>query len=213
MARKFLIICGILAMLWYVAMNIIVPPRYPGYDCVSQTISELSAIDAPTRSFWFILAVFYSILFIAFGLGVWLSAKGNRFLHIIAIVIMLDSLIGFFWPPMHKREVIAAGGGTLTDTLHLVWAFVHLLLMLLMIGFGAAVFEKPFRIFSVAIVLVFFVFGILTAIGSRGIEANQPTPWVGIWERINIGAYMAWVIVFAIKIMERNKILPARAAV
>ena len=213
MARKFLIICGILAMLWYVAMNIIVPPRYPGYDSVSQTISELSAIDAPTRSFWFILAVFYSILFIAFGLGVWLSAKGNRLLHIVAIVIMLDSLIGFFWPPMHKREVIAAGGGTLTDTLHLVWAFVHLLLMLLMIGFGAAVFEKPFRIFSVAIVLVFFVFGILTAIGSRGIEANQPTPWVGIWERINIGAYMSWVIVFAIKIMERNKIPPARAAV
>ena len=206
MARKSLLICGILAMLWYVAMNILVPMQYPGYDSVSQTISELSAIDAPTRSFWFILALFYSILFFAFGMGVWLSAKGHRFIRIVAIVILLDSLLGLFWPPMHTREVIAAGGGTLTDTLHLAWAFVHLVLMLLMIGFGAAAFGKPFRIFSAIIVLIFFVFGILTAFGSRGIEANQPTPWLGIWERINIAAYMCWVIVLAIKLLDRNLI-------
>ena len=105
---------------------------------------------------------------------------------------------------MHRREIIAAGGGTLTDTLHLVWAFVHLILMLLMIGFGAAAFGKGFLIFSVSIVLVFIVFGRLTTIESRGIEANLPTPSVGIWERINIGAYMIWVIVFAIMLLRRN---------
>lgn len=204
MARKSLLICGILAMLWYVAMNILVPMQYPGYDSTSQTVSELSAINAPTRTFWFVLAIFYSILFIAFGLGIWLSANGNRALRVVAAVILFDAVLGFFWPPMHQREIIAAGGGTLTDTLHLVWAFVHLVLMLLMIGFGASVLGKGFRIFSVAIVLIFIVFGILTTIESRGIEANLPTPYVGIWERINIGAYMIWVIVFVIMLMRRN---------
>ena len=204
MARKSLLICGILAMLWYVAMNILVPMQYPGYDSTSQTVSELSAINAPTRTFWFVLAIFYSILFIAFGLGIWLSANGNRALRVVASVILFDAVLGFFWPPMHQREIIAAGGGTLTDTLHLVWAFVHLVLMLLMIGFGASVLGKGFRIFSVAIVLIFIVFGILTTIESRGIEANLPTPYVGIWERINIGAYMIWVIVFVIMLMRRN---------
>ena len=106
---------------------------------------------------------------------------------------------------MHRREIIAAGGGTMTDILHLVWTFVHLVLMLLMIGFGASVFGKRFRIFSATIVLVFIVFGILTSIESRGIEANLPTPNVGTWERINIGAYMLWVIVFAILLLRRNK--------
>jgi hypothetical protein len=44
----------------------------------------------------------------------------------------------------------------------------------------------------------------LTTKESLGIEANLPTPHVGIWERINIGAYMLWVIVFAIMLLKRN---------
>lgn len=204
MAKKGLLICGILAMLWYVAMNILVPLQDPGYDSASQTVSELSAINAPTRTTWFVLGIFYSLFFIAFGIGIWLSSRGNRTLRIVATVILFDAVLGFFWPPMHQREILAGGGGTLTDTLHVVWAFVHLILMLLMIGFGASVFGKGFRIFSVVIVLVFMVFGILTTIDSPGVNANLPTPYIGIWERINICAYMLWVIVFALKLLKRN---------
>lgn len=137
MKNKTLLLCGIIAMFWYVAMNIVVPMYYPGYDIASYTISELSAIDAPSRTLWVIVAIAYSVLFMAFGFGVCRSSKGNRALRIAGAVIILDGLIGLFWPPMHRREVIAAGGGSMTDTLHLVWAFVHLMLMLLMIGFGA----------------------------------------------------------------------------
>lgn len=205
MVRTSLLICGILSMLWYVAINIIVPAQYPGYDFASQTVSEISAIDTPTRTLWFVLCTFYSLLFIAFGLGVWFSANRNRKLRFVAVVILFDAVWGFFWPPMHQREIIAAGGGTLTDTLHLVWAFVHLILMLLMIGFGAAAFGKGFRIFSVGIVLAFIVFGTMTTIESPGLQAGLPTPHLGIWERINIGAYMLWVIVFAILLLRKNK--------
>jgi hypothetical protein len=205
MVRKLLLLCGILAMLWYVAINIIVPLYYPGYNMASFTVSELSAIKAPTRTLWVTLCIFYSLLFIAFGAGIWLSADGNRKLRFVAWVIIFDSLIGFFWPPMHRREIIAAGGGTLTDTLHLVWAFVHLALMLLMIGVGAAAMDKRFRIFSLVIVFTFIVFGFLTSKESIGIERNLSTPHVGTWERINIGAYMIWVIVFAILLLKRNK--------
>jgi len=191
-------------MLWYVFMNSIVPPRYPGYDIASQTVSELSAIDAPTREYWFVLAIVYSLLFMAFGVGLWLSAKGNRKIRLVAAFILFDAVIGFFWPPMHRREVIAAGGGSSTDILHLAWAFVHLALMLLMIGFGAALFGKAFRIFSLAIVLIFVIFGILTTRDSSGLQANLPTPYLGIWERINIGAYMLWIIVFSVLMIKRK---------
>jgi len=204
MARKSLLICGIVSMLWYVVINIIVPAQYPGYDIASQTVSELSAIDIPTRRLWFVLCLFYSLLLLAFGLGIWLSAKGNRKLRFVGAIILFDAVLGIFWPPMHQREVIAAGGGTLTDTLHLVWAFVHLVLMLLMISFGAAVLGKGFRLFSAAIVLIFIVFGILTTRESLGLKANLPTPHVGIWERVNIGAYMLWIIVFANELLKRN---------
>lgn len=67
MLRKNLLISGIIATLWYIAINIIVPIQYPGYNISSQTVSELSAIGAPTRWLWFVFCLFYSILFIAFG--------------------------------------------------------------------------------------------------------------------------------------------------
>src|SRR5215471_11886591 len=41
------------------------------------------------------------------------------------------------WPPMHQRAVLAAGGGTLTDTMHVVWALVTVLLMTTAMGFVA----------------------------------------------------------------------------
>jgi hypothetical protein len=204
MVRKCLLICGIIAILWYVYMSIFVPMYYRGYNSNSQTISELSAIDAPTRHIWFALAMFYSLLFFAFGLGTWLSANDNNRLKVVAAIILFDAAFGWFWPPMHQREIIASGGGTLTDTLHLVWAFVHLVLMLLMIGIGASVFGKTFRIFSATVVLIFFVFGFLTTKESMGIPKNMPTPHAGTWERINITAYMIWVMVFALLLLRKN---------
>ena len=53
---KALLICGILSSLLYFAINIIVPMQYPGYNSASQVPSELSAIGAPTRILWLVLA-------------------------------------------------------------------------------------------------------------------------------------------------------------
>jgi hypothetical protein len=46
------LIGGIVSSLLYVAMNVFVAMQWEGYSSASQTISELSAIDAPTRSLW-----------------------------------------------------------------------------------------------------------------------------------------------------------------
>src|SRR5687767_12593955 len=82
MKRKILLVCGILSSLLYVAMNIFVPMQYEGYNSASQTVSELSAIDTPTRTLWVSLAIVYTLLVIAFGLGVWKSSEQNRNLRI-----------------------------------------------------------------------------------------------------------------------------------
>jgi hypothetical protein len=39
-----------------------------------------------------------------------------------------------------------------------------------------------------------FIFGILIGTEAPGISKNLPPPRIGIWERINIGACMRWVI-------------------
>lgn len=203
--QKALLFCGVLSSLWYVTINIFVPTLYEGYSPVSMTVSELSAIGAPTRIVWVLLVMPYPLLFAAFGWGVLKSARGIPKLRVMGSLIIVYCILNFYWPPMHQRDVIAAGGGTLTDTLHIVWAMVTLLFMMLLMGFGAAALGKRFRLFTIATWAIFILFGVLTGRESPGIDAGLPTPLIGVWERINIGAFMLWTIVFAIVLLHKEK--------
>jgi hypothetical protein len=199
MARKSLLVCGILSSLLYVAMTIFVAMQWEAYSSASQTISELSAIGAPTRSLWAVPGAIYTVLVTAFGWGVWKSAGRIRALRIAGGLILAYGSLGILWPfaPMHLRETLAAGGGTLSDTMHLVLASATVLLMLLAIGAAAAAFGARFRLYSLATLVILAVFGGLTFLDAPGIAANLPTPWIGVWERINIGVFLLWVVVLA----------------
>jgi hypothetical protein len=200
MLRKTLLVCGVLSSLLYVAMNILGAMQYEGYRSASQTVSELSAIGAPTRSLWAWLGPLYSLLVIAFGWGVRRSAGRNCPLRVVGSLIIAGfAVTGVAWPfaPMHSREVLAAGGGTLTDTMHILVGIVTALLMMLAIGFGATAFGKRFYLYSIATVVILVAFGTLTGFNAPRISANLSTPWVGVWERINIGAFLLWVAVLA----------------
>jgi hypothetical protein len=199
--RKILLVCGVLSSLLYVAMNVIVPMRFVGYSWLSQTVSELSAIGAPTRPLWAWLAAVYGLLLIAFGWGVCVSAGRDRPLRVIGSMLIAQGVIGFFWPPMHQREVLAAGGGTITDTMHIAFTMVWALLAMLAIGFGVASFGMRFRLYSIATILVLIVFGVWTGLDSPRMEANLPTPWIGLVERVNIGAFILWVVVLSILLL------------
>lgn len=201
-----LLMCGIWSSIWYLIINIIVPLQYDGYSIMSQTVSELSAIDTPTRDLWTFLCVFYTLLLIAFGCGIALIPNVNAKLMLAAMIIIFDAVFGFFWPPMHQRQVIAAGGGTLTDTLHIVWTIIHIVLMLIVIILVAAALGKGFRIYSIITVLTFLVFGILTTMESQGIQSGAPTPYIGIWERINMASYMLWLAVLALILLRQQEI-------
>lgn len=200
--RKILLLCGMLSSLYYVAINIFVPMQWEEYSIASQTVSELSAINAPTRPLWVGLCILYVFLFVGFGWGVLKSAEGKRPLRIMGVLIIVYSVFNLYWPPMHLR----GNEPTLTDALHITWAMMTLLFMMLMMGFGAAALGKRFRLFTIATFVVFIVFGVLIGVEAPGIPANLPTPRIGIWERINIGAFMLWVMVFGAALLNRKKL-------
>lgn len=207
MKNKILLTCGILSSLLYIAMNIIVPLHYPGYSSTSQTVSELSAIGAPTRMLWSIPGAFYTLLVLAFGYGVWKAGSRNRRVRITGALILAYGALGFLWPfaSMHRREVLAAGGGTFSDTLHLVLGGVTVLLMTLAMVVGAGAFGKKFRVYTLLTILVLLLFGGLTAAGAPGVGKNLPTPRIGVWERINIGVFLLWIVVLAIALWRKER--------
>jgi hypothetical protein len=102
---------------------------------------------------------------------------------------------------MHQRQVLAAGGDTVADTAHLILAGVTGALMFAAMAFGAAALGMWFRIYSIATIVILLVFGALTTANASRVAANLPTPWAGLWERINIGVFLLWVVVLAIVLM------------
>lgn len=204
--KKLLLCCGVLSSLLYAAIVIVTPLYWPDYNSAAQTISELSAIGAPTRTLWIWLCLPYTLLMIAFAYGVWRFAGQNRPLRIAGALLLAYGALGFVWPfaPMHLRETLAAGKATFSDTLHIALGVVTELLFLLALGFAAAAFGKGFRLYSVGTFAALLIFGILTFMGAPGVGANQPTPLIGLWERINIGLFLLWVIVLAIALLREG---------
>lgn len=208
MLRKFLLVTGIAASLLYLAMNIFIPPLFDGYSVRSQAISELSAIGAPTREVWTSLVLVYAVLMAAFGWGVWASAAGRRGLRVAGALVVVNSAIGLAWPPMQLRGQPMAT----TDVLHIVFAVVTVSLFFLTMAFAAGALGRGFRWYSIGTIVVFLVFGTLTALDAPRLAANAPTPWLGVWERINIGAYMLWIIVLAVRLLRRPRVVLAEPA-
>src|SRR5262245_36839148 len=108
--QRTLLAGGIVSSLLYVAMTIVVAAQWDGYDSASQTVSELSAIGAPTRLLWTLLGVPYTLLVTGFGWAVWQSSRRSRKLRIAGGLLLAYGALGVIWSfaPMHQRDVLAA---------------------------------------------------------------------------------------------------------
>jgi hypothetical protein len=200
--RSILLICGMLAALLYVGSDIIAAMSWEGYSYTAQTVSELRAIGAPTRPLLVPLLFIYTLLEIAFGLGVLAAAGRKRALRITGVLLIGLGILDLAGPlfPMHLR----GAEGTLTDVMHIIVTAVTVLLILLIIGFGAAADGKWFRVYSFATLLLLILTGAWAFLDAPRIAANLPTPWLGVRERINIYGYMLWMVVLAIVLLREH---------
>lgn len=203
--RQVLLGCGIVAPVWRGAMDVVGSLRYPGYSYRDQTISELSAQGAPTRTFMMVVSgIPYAALLIAFGVGVWSAAGGNRAGRISGAVIISEAAWGFVGGlafPMATRAAIAASEETLRNKMHVWYGIGMPILFVLATGFGARLLGTRFRYFSYTTILITIVFGVVQGVQAGALQANQPTPWMGVEERVTAYAPMLWFAVLAIGLL------------
>jgi hypothetical protein len=198
--QKTLLLCGLISSLLYVVTDIVAAICWEAYSYTSQTVSELIAIDAPTRPYIVPLFIIYALLIYAFGIGIWRSDSRKRVLRFAGIGLIGKEVLGlavtlFF--PIHMRGI----EGTLSDVMHGILTGVGVLFILLAMVFGAVASGKKFCFYSIGTIVILIIFGILTGTDASKIELNLPTPYMGVWERVNIFAYMLWVVVFAIGLL------------
>ena len=199
---KLLLSCGIVSSVLYIAIDLIASLRwYAGYSYLDQEFSELYAVGSPVRDRMIPLnGVPYLLLVLAFALGVWLSAGPKRAARATVAMLVGYAVLGFIGgvvTPMSTREALAAGERTLSNSLHPPMTALMSLFVLLAIGFGARLVGKRFRWYSYGTIFTMIVFGVSTFPFVSRMEANQPTPWMGVLERVNIYGIMLWVAVLA----------------
>ena len=199
--RNRFLICGIIASLLWAGTDILAGALWEGYNFISQSISELSAIGAPTRLFVFPLNLTCDVLLIIFGLSVWRSADQKRALRVTALMVVgtavMNGLASAFFP-MHLGESASS------NTMGVILGATGMVFFLLAVGFGAAAYRNWFRFFSIGILLAFFV---LTIVGLLRplIATGEPTSSIGIQERTMSYVYLMWVVVLAIVLLAAEK--------
>ena len=168
------------------------------YSSFSQAVSELTSISAPTRPLMLVEGFFYSVLLVAFGVGVRRSGPGNRGLRLTGTLLIVYGAVGPLWYPFPMTARGQLGSTTaVSDIVHVVLGVVDTLLFLSILAVGAAALGKRFRIYSISTLAVVVVFGALTFSYVPRIAAGQPTPWLGVVERLELGAFLLWVAVLA----------------
>jgi hypothetical protein len=200
--RKALLSCGIVSTLVYVAFNELAATRWDGYSRMSQAISELSSIGAPSRPVlipW--LAIVYTPLVIAFGVGVWRSAHGDRALQVIGALMIAYGISGPLWLPFPmtlRSEIVAGATMPLADVMHIVLAGISAVTWLGAMGAGAFTSRRRFRIFSAVAVTAFLALTSATFLDAARVAAQEPTPYLGLVERGMFAVFFAWTVVLAI---------------
>jgi hypothetical membrane protein len=205
MSRKYLLVCGVLAPLVYVGAVIMGGLLRPGYSHVAHAISELIATGAPNTTLLNPLFTLYDLLLVAFGAGLLLTVmarseqNGTRSGAWGALALVVAGLLGVLMNLFFPQD---PGGPPVTfaGTVHVVLAGVLSLgTMLAMLCTGLWLRNvpglRPYWRYSLLSLLLVFISG---GLGAAAIATRSP--YLGLVERVTIGAFIQWVFVIALRL-------------
>lgn len=194
---KALLACGVVSGFVYLAADAIASMRWAGYVFQNQAVSELVAIEAPTRPLMLFLFTVYNLLVLAFAAGVWRSWGAKRSVRVASVMLVIYAVVGELtqlFSPMHVR---GSGAITATDLGHMILTAVEVLSIVAFIAFGSGARGRGWRIFSVLAILVIMAGGIITgALSTHMTALASSTPLAGLAERVNIYGTMLWIAAF-----------------
>ena len=202
MTIKFLLSCGIIAGILTIITDLVAGLVKPGYNFLSQSASELSALGMPTRAVVVPLTLISGMCMLAFSTGMWLTATHNILFRIIALILILSALfstIALLFFPLHSGEVMRSPA----NRLNVVIMFIGVFAFFLAICVGIIANTGWFRFFSAGLILLFVLLTIFGAIMSKSkLEIfGEHSQQVGIQERTMIYTWNLWLALQALVLL------------
>jgi len=153
----------------------------------------------------------YSALMTAFAVGIWKSAGQSRTQRLTAALLggyAAAGIAGGVGFPMATRDAVAS----LRNIMHIPATMVMSLCILAAMGTASRLFGNRFRYYSYSTIAAAIAFGVLTSTQAGKISENEPTPWAGIEERVNIYATMLWLAALSIGLLRALRPVDSRRA-
>lgn len=197
--RKLFWYSGIAAVFLYIFATVLGGFYYPHYSHTSQVISELVGLNAPTRALLNPLYACYNLLLIGFGYGIY-SQWGSRQTKFGAAFIILLGIasILMWWFPMDPKD----GSLSQTGIIHIVLAAIEALSTVLasfFFGYGLRKRMPFLSAFSYSVGLMILLMGPVA-----GVSAARHHLYMGLFERVTIGLFLAWVAAFSIIMLKKK---------
>jgi hypothetical protein len=203
---RILLVCGVLAPVFYVVANdVVAAGLYPGYDRIARPVSELSATYAPSRPVLVSLGVIFELLMIAFWIGAWRAAPATRVMRITAVIMLGFAVLGLLAFPFPKVADEVWGANTVHT---IIWGVITPLLMLAGIGASAAAFGRAFRLYAILTLVALAAFSVLAGIQAAQVTDGEAVRWFGITERALIAPWLLWVAVLATVLLRAHETRP-----
>jgi hypothetical protein len=201
MSRKIFFVFGMLVPLVYIFMYLLGGLLRPGYNQISDSVSELLSPGAPNKSLLTVIQIGYALLQVLFGFGVFLfirDSQHNVLIGRIAALMIIAVGLATIGTAIFPQDA-ADAPVTIPGEIHKILVFGVLVpfafVSTLLFGIWAnqAGFSTGFGLYSFISVGVIIVTGVLGAI-------TVDTPIMGLVERIGALSVHQWVFVLAFKL-------------
>ena len=190
---------GLIQLISYTAAVVFSPLDYPGYDWLSQAVSDLSAESAPSRMLWDRLSAFYGIFSIVCVTCVTLYVCGNKTgSRLFRLGIYLFTLMSYISAIGYKMFPLTDAGKeitTLPEKMHIAVTVAVVLLsiasltLIIIAGFGKAK-QKGCAVWAAAALGMMFT----GAVGKGAV----PPEYFGLVERFSVFAAVGYCAVLGV---------------
>ena len=177
---------GVLSFLSYTAAVVFAPLAYPGYDWLSQAVSDLSAANAPSLALWNRLTALYNVCEVVCVTVVCIGISGQK-TKLLRIGIYLFAVMEWISAIGYRAFPLSSSGyaGAFQDVMHIfiTAAVVFLSIASLTIIIIAGAKNKDCRSYGIcaAVALAMMLIG---ALGMKIV----PTAYFGVVERFSVFA-------------------------
>ena len=199
--RKTLVSCGIIFPIFSTITYIILDLLRPDYNPLTLTISELGVVGTSTALIASIIFIIVGIMITLFALGLYLTIREEKSALIGCFLLSCDGILGYVGSGIFPVDA-GVFPVTFHGLMHFIVSMVSLLVMVLAPFFIAHALKEKESImykFSIIIgILLFFLMGIFVSLSLFNIL-------IGLFQRITIGLYSAWIFIIAIWALKLNK--------